>query len=196
MTPSGFRCSGRLLIVLSVVLAVALPGCGASTAPSLKKPQRGMTQEIGGVIEEKAFKETEAELPVYPQEAGLLEFLPRRNSAFHSYIDGQSLSIGEDRVVRYSMLIKSPSGAVNTSYEGLRCKTSEYKVYAFGTDGSQWAKVPDPQWQKIPRLTGDFRFALYKDYYCDVEAIAGRNAKDLIANLKGNPLNNVTDGNR
>lgn len=196
MTLSEFSASGRPLLVMAVVLAVVLPGCGASTAPSLKKPQRGMTQDIGGVIEEKAFREAESELPVYPREAGLLEFLPRRNSAFHSYIDGQSLSIGEDKVVRYSMLIKSPSGAVNASYEGLRCKTSEYKVYAFGTEGSQWAKVPDPQWRDIPRLTGDFRFALYKDYFCDVEAIAGRNAEDLIANLKGNPLNNVTDKNR
>jgi hypothetical protein len=45
-------------------------------------------------------------------------------------------------------------------------------------------------------MTGDFRFALYKDYFCDIEAIAGRNEKELIANLAGNPLDNMTHKNR
>ena len=45
-------------------------------------------------------------------------------------------------------------------------------------------------------MDGDFRFGLYKDYFCDIEAIAGRNERELIANLVGNPLNNVTDRNR
>jgi hypothetical protein len=196
MSSSEVRAYTRPGIGALAALAVALAGCAGSTAPSTKTPQRGMMQDIGGVIEEKKFKDIEPALPTYPQDAGLLEFLPRRNSTFHSYIDRQSVSIGADQVVRYSMVIKSPSGAVNTSYEGLRCKTSEFKVYAFGSDAGQWANVPDVQWRKIPRLSGDFRFALYKDYFCDVEAIAGRNAEDLIANLKGNPLNNVTDRNR
>lgn len=179
-----------------LTLAVVLTGCADSTPPDIRSQQRGMKKDIGGVIEEKKFTEIETVLPTYPQDADLLEFLPRRNSAFHSFIDGKSISIGEDKVVRYSMVIKSPSGAVNVSYEGLRCKTSEYKVYAFGTQGSQWANVPDVQWRKVPRMSGDFRFALYKDYFCDLEAIAGRDAQDLIATLSNNLLNNSTDRNR
>jgi hypothetical protein len=183
-------------IAALAALAIALGGCGTSTPPELKAQHRGMTKDIGGVPEEKAFKEAEVALPQYPQDAALLEFLPRRNSANHFYIDRDSISIGADRVVRYSTVIKSPSGAINTSYEGLRCKTSEYKVYAFGSNGGEWAKVPDVQWRKIPRASPDFRFALYKDYFCDIEAIAGRNEKDLIANLAGNSLNNASLRNR
>jgi hypothetical protein len=78
----------------------------------------------------------------------------------------------------------------------MRCKTSEYKVYAFGIRNGEWTNSHDPQWRAIPKLSGDFRFALYKDYFCDLAAIAGRDEKDLIANLAGNPLNNVTDKNR
>ena len=191
----GSRAALRLVVTLAV-LALALGGCGASTAPSTKPSQRGMTKDIGGVPEEKAWKEIEAVLPSYPKDSALLEFTPRRNSANHFYIDRDSISIGADRVVRYSTVIKSPSGAINTSYEGMRCKTSEYKIYAFGAGKREWAKVPDEQWRYVPRISPDFRFALYKDYFCDSEAISGRNEKDLIANLAGNPLKNVTDKNR
>jgi hypothetical protein len=188
--------SALRLIVALLVLAVALEGCGGSSAPRTKSPQRGMPEDIGGVMEEKEFKETELALPPYPDETRLVEFKPRRNSANRFYVDRNSVSIGPDRVVRYSAIVKSPSGAINASYEGMRCKTSEYKVYAFGVKSGEWTKARDAQWRPIEKSSADFRFALYKDYFCDLEAIAGRTAKDLVANLTGNPLNNVTDKNR
>lgn len=184
------------LVVATVVLAVALAACGGSTAPKTTTSQRGMTKDVGGVMEEKEFKESELALPPYPDDSTLLEFQPRRNSPNRFFIDGNSVSIGADRVIRYSAIVKSPSGAANISYEGMRCKTSEYKVYAFGVTRGEWDKATDPQWRKVPRMSGDFRFALYKDYFCDIEAIAGRNEKELVANLKGNPLNSDSDRNR
>jgi hypothetical protein len=194
--PESRRTALRLVVVLGF-LAMALGGCGGhSTAPPTKSAQRGMTEDIGGVPEEKAFKEIEVVLPAYPQDSALLEFLPRRNSANHFYIDRDSISIGSDRVIRYSVVIKSPTGAINASYEGMRCKTSEYKVYAFGTGNNEWAKVPDEQWRYVPRESPNFRFTLYKDYFCDIEAIAGNNEKDLIANIVGNPLDSESTRKR
>ena len=87
---------------------------------------------VGGVLEEKEFRESEVVLPTLPENAALIEFQPRRNSANRFYIDRNSISIGPDRVIRYSAVVKSPNGALTVSYEGMRCKTSEYKVYAFG----------------------------------------------------------------
>jgi hypothetical protein len=192
--PLGRALCALRVIALQLAVALALGGCGPSTGPNIKSSQRGETKDIGGVPQEKAFEEIEApKLPPFPQDSALLEFIPRRKSSFHFYVDRDSLSIGTDRVVRYSVLAKSPSGAITTSYEGMRCKTSEYKVYALGTDGRQWARPREVLWRAIPRMSADFRFALYKDYFCDIEAIAGRNEKDLIAHLKGNPLDNVTD---
>jgi hypothetical protein len=188
--------TGIRLILALLVLAIGLAGCAGSSAPRTRPEQRGMKEDVGGVIEEKKFKEIGVVLPSYPEESGLLEFLPRRNSENHFYIDRNSVSIGADRVVRYSAIVKSPSGALTTSYEGMRCKTSEYKVYAFGIKNGEWTNSHDAQWREIPKASGDFRFTLYKDYFCDLEAIAGRNEKDLIGNLSGNPLNNVTDKNR
>ena len=188
--------SAARLIVAVAVIVVALGACGGSSAPRTKAPQRGMAEDIGGVPEEKEFKEIEVAMPPFPDESRLLEFQLRRNSANRFYVDRNSISVGPDRVVRFSAVIKSASGALNTSYEGMRCKTSEYKVYAYGIKNGEWTKARDSQWRRIERSSVDFRFTLYKDYFCDIEAIAGRNEKDLIAKLKGNPLNNVTDKNR
>jgi hypothetical protein len=181
------------LIVALVAFAVVLDGCGGSSAPRTQSPQRGMTEDIGGVVEQKEFKEIEVALPAYPEDSALLEFKLRRNSANRYYVDRNSISIGPDRVVRYSAIVKSPSGALNTSYEGMRCKTSTYKVYAYGINNGEWTNAHDSQWHRIQRSSADFHFTLYKDYFCDLAAIAGRNEDDLVANLRGNPLNNVTD---
>jgi hypothetical protein len=176
-------------------LTFAISGCGSSTPPNVKSSQRGMQADVGGVIDEKDFKEADVELPAYPGESDLMEFQLRRNSINRYYVDPKSISIGPDRVVRYSAVIKSQSGVLNTYYEGIRCKTSEYKVYAYGIKNGEWTTVRASQWRKIDRSSVDFRFTLYKDYFCDVEAIAGRNEKDLIANLRGSSLNNA-DKNR
>src|SRR4029079_2284273 len=188
--------SALRLIVATVILAIALAACGASTPPKTKTSQRGMTDDIGGVMEGKGFKEIEVALPPYPDDSTLLEFLPRRNSPNRFFIDRNSVSIGSDGVISYSAIIKSPSDAANISYEGMRCKASEYKVYAFGITRGECTKTPDPQWRKVPRMSGDFRYALYKGYFCNLEAIAGRNEKELIAKMKGNPLDSESDRNR
>jgi hypothetical protein len=183
-------------LILTAALAATLGACAGSTAPSVKPSQRGMPQDIGGVREEEKFREVEVTLPAYPQDSGLVEFQPRRNSRNTYYIDRNSLSIGPDRVVRFSAVVKSPSGARNTSYEGMRCKTSEYRIYALGIKGAEWAETRDSQWREIAREDGNFRFTLFKDYFCASEAIAGRSEQDLLANLKGNLLGNAGDRNR
>ncbi len=196
MTLRASRAAALRLAATLVAAAVLVQACGGSTPPNIKSTQRGNPKDKGGVIEEKPFKEIEAALPPYPQEADLLEFKLRRNSPNRYYVDRTSISIGEDRVIRYSAVVKSPSGVNNTSYEAMRCKTSEYKTYAFGVKDGEWANVPDVQWRPILIDSLNFRYTLFKDYFCDLEAIAGSNEKDLVANVRGNQLNNVSDKNR
>jgi CNP1-like family len=147
--------------------------------------ERGMPEDIGGVPEEKEFKEDAVVLPQYPQDTALLEFRPRGSSPNRFYIDRKSLSLGADRVIRYAAVIKSSSGALNVSYEGMRCKTAEYKVYAFGTRDGQWTSASDPKWQSVSSSYSNYRYSLWVDYLCSSESVAGRNAADLILNLKG-----------
>ena len=60
--PDGPGSAMRAIVTL-FILAVALWGCAGSSAPRVQSPQRGMPEDIGGVLEEKAFKESEVVLP-------------------------------------------------------------------------------------------------------------------------------------
>lgn len=173
----------RRLALAAVMLAALFPAV-------LGAAERGMPEDIGGIPEEKKFEEDQLKLPVPPQDSGLIEFRPRGSSKNRYYIDEKSVSLGADRVVRYTLVVKSPSGVANVSYEGLRCKTSEYKVYAFGTREGGWTGARDPQWRPVGGTTSNFHYSLWVDYLCDSEAVGGRNARDLVARLRGDPLNN------
>jgi len=168
-----------------LLLGLALCDGGGTLAA-----QRGMPENIGGVPEKKEFKEDALSLPAYPDDAALIQFRPRGHSKNRFYIERNSVSLGPDWVVRYTAVIKSPSGVANVSYEALRCKTSEYKVYAYGTPSGTWTNASEPKWQDVGRTAASFRYSLWADYLCDGEGVRGRNAKDLIARLKGDPLNN------
>jgi len=186
MTQQRSLRSGSSRLAASVLsLGLVLGGSGATLAW-----QRGNPENIGGVPEEKPFKEDAMNLPAYPDDAALIEVRPRGHSQNRFYVDRNSVSLGADWVVRYTAVIKSPSGAANVSYEGMRCKTSEYKVYAYGTRDGTWANTREPKWQDVDGTTANFRYSLWVDYLCDSEAVGGRNAKELIAKLKGDPLNN------
>jgi hypothetical protein len=169
-----------VLVLLSMLL-----GSGWATAA-----QRGMPEDIGGVPEEKEFKEDEIKLPPAPAEAALIEFTPRGAPRNRYFVDASSVTLGADWVIRYTVLVRSPSGAANVSYEALRCKTAEYKVYAYGARDGKWVKATAPAWQPVGSTTANFHFSLRLDYLCDSEAVNGRNARELVARLRGDPLNN------
>ena len=88
--------------------------------------------------EKKAFVETDVKLPPLPKPENLLAFEHSSANTNRFFIDADSIVIGTDGIVRYTMVVKSPSGAENVSYEGIRCETTEQKFYAFGRrDGTQ-----------------------------------------------------------
>ena len=186
MTQQRSLLSGSSRLAASVLsLGLVLGGSGATLAW-----QRGNPENIGGVPEEKPFKEDALNLPGFPDDAALIEIRPRGRSKNRFYIDRNAVSLGADWVVRYTAVIKSPSGVANVSYEGMRCKTSEYKVYAYGTRDGTWANAREPKWQDVDGTSANFRYSLWVDYLCDSEAVGGRNAKELIVKLKGDRLNN------
>lgn len=64
-------------------------------------------------------------------------------------VDPDSVSLGPDGIVRYVVVATAPSGTVNALYEGIRCNTGEYKVYARHNPGSGWVVASDPKWQPL-----------------------------------------------
>lgn len=64
-------------------------------------------------------------------------------------VDPASISVGEDGIVRYVVVARSPSGVINANYEGIHCQMANVKVYARHNADSGWVRTRDPQWVPI-----------------------------------------------
>ncbi|HXD41834.1 MAG TPA: CNP1-like family protein [Ramlibacter sp.] len=94
------------------------------------------------------WREAEAPPPPAVRLDGLIPLeMPR--SALRFGVDPASVSLGSDRIVRYVVVAVSATGAVNALYEGLRCDTAEFKVYARASAASGWALAKDPPWRTL-----------------------------------------------
>lgn len=117
--------------------------------------------------ESKPWKEIEAKLPPYPKTANLIPFEAGTATANRFFIDPASVSIGEDGIVRYTLVVKTAGGATNVSYEGIRCETREQKYYAIGHSDGSWSRARNPQWRHIEyKEINRQHAALYSDYFC------------------------------
>lgn len=61
------------------------------------------------------WKEGAAEMPAAPQDAGLRSFDIGSTSPNAFFVDEQSVSVGEDGVVRYTLVVRTPGGAENVT---------------------------------------------------------------------------------
>lgn len=136
--------------------------------------------------ETKPWQELAVQLPPTPLQQNLAEFYLSPNATMKAFIDTASVSIGTDKVVRYTVVTRTEGGAVNVMYEGMRCETWEKKTYAFGHPDGSWSRSRRDKWQPI-RDIGANRIdgALFKDYFCDGKMIAdNENLKSIVNRLK------------
>lgn len=111
--------------------------------------------------------EMQAQLPAYPADANLIPLDVGPATPHRFFVDGKSVSMGSDGVVRYTMVIKAQGGAVNVSFEGIRCESREQKFYAVGRNDKTWARARNPQWRYIEFKPLSVHHAtLYQEYVC------------------------------
>ena len=129
-------------------------------------------------FEQKPWTEIEVQLPTFPEEENLIPFRVGYRAETKFLIDGNSLSVGSDGVIRYTLLVISASGAKNISYEGLRCETAERRVYAFGRSDKTWSKARGNQWSRLQGSSNNHYVDLAANYFCIVGAPDIRSADD------------------
>ena len=117
--------------------------------------------------DKKGWKEIQAQIPPYPQAANLVRINTDAATSHAFYIDTSSISLGEDGVVRYAAVIKTAGGAMNVTFEGMRCETREQKLYAIGQPDSSWVRARNSKWERVvPKELTPYRHTLYNEYFC------------------------------
>lgn len=112
--------------------------------------------------------EKEVPFPPYPSAESLVRFDAGTATANAFFLDGTSLSIGDDAVVRFVLVIRAPSGVENVSFEGIRCESLERRLYATGRADRTWSKSRNSKWMEISSSTLSLpHLALARQYLCD-----------------------------
>ncbi len=124
--------------------------------------------------ETKPWQEIAVQFPAMPSEADLLPFDVSATATQRFALDAKSLTLGSDAVVRYTLVTQSAAGARNVSYEGIRCASLEYKIYALGHADGTWSRARRDQWQPIVNnAMNRQQAALVQDYFCMANSPAG-----------------------
>jgi len=118
--------------------------------------------------EKKGWAEIQAKIPSYPKPENLRKFEMDAVTPHSFFIDAASISVGEDGVIRYTLMVRTGGGATNVSFEGIRCDVREQKVYAFGRPDGTWSRARDPKWQFIrPNEVNGHHYLLHREYFCN-----------------------------
>jgi CNP1-like family len=132
----------------------------------------------------KPWQEVQAQLPAYPKRENLVTFTVPGAPDNTYAIDTTSISIGDDEVVRYSVVIASSYGAMTVNFEGMRCDPTEFKIYAFGHVDNTWSKNRYAKWEAYElRAARSYHKALFEDYFCP-SGVRVATPKEAISNLR------------
>ncbi len=119
-------------------------------------------------VQKEVWLEAPVAIPDYPEDDDLTELPVQLNTAALTVlVDVDSVSAGEDGVVRYTLALRSRSGAENLFYEGMRCSTSEWKTYAYGSAQGKW-RINETEWRPLVNMgSGEYRYSLYQGFLCE-----------------------------
>ncbi|KMQ79968.1 hypothetical protein BPMI_03703 [Candidatus Burkholderia pumila] len=153
------------LVAASAAVLATFAGCGSSKQPSNKD------DGVFTYLLDRKTKWVENKvdtLPPLPQASNLMQFVVSQNMPLTFAVDKNSLSVGDDGVVRYTIVATSAGGARNVNYEGIRCDTYEWRRYAsINDDGTGWDRGTAFEFKRIENgELNAYQAALYQDYFC------------------------------
>lgn len=167
-----------MLVVLAATLGAARAQSAATRADEPDDPAATLSQESAGP------------LPATPNRRTLLPFDVSAIATQSFALAPESLAVGSDGVIRFTVVARSQSGAENISYEGLRCTTLESIRYASGHADGTWSSARNLAWEPIRGgIANRYQAALADGFLCDGHTIAG-NAASMLRSLKNRaPIN-------
>lgn len=131
---------------------------------------------LGSGVDDTAYDESleipwveiETRVQQGPKESDLTEVeVERLPPGMTLYADLENLTVDErDHVARLWLVVRSSGGVDNGSYEGFRCATGEYKVYAYHNPkrSTPLRRVRLPRWRLI--RPNDYRSDLAQEVLC------------------------------
>jgi hypothetical protein len=136
--------------------------------------------------DEQPSDDQKPKLPSFPKEEDLVRIQVDGGASFDYFVDLESVSVGSDGVVRYTLVARSDGGATNIAYEGIRCKGRERMLYAFGRADKTWSAARNQQWTSISDLpVNRLQATLHDSFFCPARIIVRDTAEARLALRRG-----------
>ena len=172
-------------LVLSLTIAAS---SGLAYAQTVFDPYGAYRSDADGTefqyddSEDIPWIESETEVLAVPREEDLhpviVKTLP---PGMRLFADVSRITVGEqDHIIRLWLVVRSAQGAENGSFEGYRCDTGEYKVYAYANPARTppVTKARRALWRPVqPGPRNTYRNELMREYFCPYLEV--RNAHDI-----------------
>ena len=135
--------------------------------------------------EEAEWKEAPVPAPPAFDVAKLVTLDVSPNSSLVYGVDPATIQISlTDSVVRYVMVARSPSGASNVMYEGIRCSTAEFKTYARYLPEGRWQMLDNSPWRSLyDNMPSKHPLRFAKSGACDGSAPPS-SVRDVVRQMK------------
>ncbi|MDR1853435.1 MAG: CNP1-like family protein [Azoarcus sp.] len=162
--------TARVVVALAFL---ALTGCGA--------------QEVKEAVV------VSDEPPPLPEARNLVAFRVGSQPAGRFLVDTASIAPGADGVTRFVFVMRGSSGAEMASFEGVRCGSNEFRIFATSARGEEWRTLEHGEWRLLDGAVknwvafdyggNDPRSVLAYHYLCNGEA--PRVKSEILARLRG-----------
>jgi len=168
---------GRTISVIALATSLAFSADADQRNPDDEKETRR---------EEKEWKEIKGiQFPPVPKARNLIRLdLASLGARYEYFIDGSSILLGTDKVIRYTVVLQSDTGVRNVYFEGIRCETMEARTYGYATRQSGFKPLASSTWKNL-RAVGPFayRLLLADNFMCGSDGwpIDGKTARAKLA---------------
>ncbi len=167
MWPKEFPRSpaGRAISVIALAISLAF-----TTAALAQRPGTDDRRNTAGESEEDDWSEIKGVgFPPIPKARDLIRVDSESlGTRYEYFIDGSSILLGTDEVIRYTVVLQSDTGVRNVYFEGIRCETREARTYGYATRQGGFKPLASSTWKDV-RAVGPFayRLLLVDKFMCD-----------------------------
>jgi len=159
-------------------------------APADAVRKREEENPITNAPEELPFKELDVAPPAFPQDKDLIEFTINGRTQNRYFVDGSTLSVDSDAIIRFVLEVRTPSGVRNVTFSGVRCETLEWKDYAFASPDRSWRTDAEADWNYVEKKNlNNYKRSLVDEFLClsGVRKSSTRGSAKTIVRLLKNP---------
>jgi len=137
------------------------------------------------------FKEGTTTMPLNPpKQSALQAFYVSEATVFKFAIDTDSISIGNDGITRYIVVITNSSGEQQAQYEGIRCDSFQWRLYG-NLENNIWRENPLSTWRQIQsKVPNRYQAALAQGAFCNFNS----QEKSMTVIMKSLNPSNFTGG--